>query len=74
MFNEPIQILNYIDELRRYETQLYDKIRNIPSRKEEILKLSKQYQREQKIINKIINDFQNLYELKIHINQLENKK
>lgn len=68
-------IRNSIDNFRRYESQLFEKIHSQSStRKDDILKINKQYSKEHKIILKIINDLQNLYEIKNQINDLEKKK
>ena len=65
-----------IDSLRRRETQLFEKLHSPTqsSRKEDILKIGKDYQKEHKTVLKLINDLQTLYEVKTQIEELEKKK
>lgn len=67
-------IRNSIESLRRIENELFNKIHSEPTRKEEILKIKKHYQKEQKVIQSIINNLNILYEVKATIQELENKK
>jgi len=67
-------IKNSIDNIRRYENELFTKLHNEVSRKEEILKIKKHHQKQHRIIQQIIRNLEILYETQIIIDDLEKKK
>lgn len=68
------EIRNSIDNIRRYENELFTKLHNEVSRKEEILKIKKHYQKQHRTIQQIIRNLETLYETQIIIDDLQSKK
>lgn len=73
-FEDPNNILQMIDQLRQYESKLYEKIRNPSTRQEDIMKIKPQHERLRKAINRCINDCSTISELQFKIRELENTK
>lgn len=67
-------IRNSIDNIRRYENELFTKLHNEVSRKEEILKIKKHHQKQHRTIQQLIRNLEILYETQIIIDDLEKKK
>lgn len=67
-------IKNSIDNIRRYENELFTKLHNEISRKEEILKIKKHHQKQHRTIQQLIRNLEILYETQIIIDDLEKKK
>jgi hypothetical protein len=65
---------NDIDKFRRIETELFNKLHSQETRKEEIFKIKKFYQRQHKTIQQLINNYQILYDTQLTIEELEKKK
>lgn len=71
------EIRNSIDVVRRYENELFTKLHNadeVRSRKEEILKIKKHYQKQHRTIQQIIRNLEILYETQIILDNLEKRK
>jgi hypothetical protein len=67
-------IKNSIDNIRRYENELFTKLHNEISRKEEILKIKKHHQKQHRTIQQLIRNLEILYETQIILDNLEKKK
>jgi hypothetical protein len=65
---------NDIDKFRRFESELFNKLHSEQTRKEEIFKIKKFYQRQHRTLQHLINNFQILYDTQIIIDDLEKKK
>ena len=71
------EIRNSIENIRRYENELFTKLHNadeVRSRKDEILKIKKHHQKQHKTIQQIIRNLETLYEIQIIIDILEKQK
>lgn len=66
-------IRNLIESLRRYENDLFLKL-HTPTRQDDILKITKQYHTEHRIIQSILNNLGRLYEVRQKIDELEKQK
>lgn len=70
-------IRNSIDNIRRYENELFTKLHNadeVRSRKEQILKIKKHHQKQHRTIQQLIRNLEILYETQIIIDDLEKIK
>ena len=70
-------IRNSIDNIRRYENELFTKLHNEVSsgtKRLEILKIKKHYQKQHRTIQQIIRNLEILYETQIIIDILEKQK
>jgi len=65
---------NDVDKFRRIENEIFNKLHSQESRKEEIFKIKKYYQRQHKTIQQLINNYQILYDTQLTIEELEKKK
>jgi len=67
-------IRNSIENLRRYENELFVKLHIEATKKEELFKIKKYQQKQHKLVQNIINNLQNLYNVQSIIDDLEKKK